>query len=82
MSAILYPDSNTPSSVLYFPVGTAFANSADIVGTTSIEFNWEDTFRQALPLDNAGIVVVLENSYGQEYTFMVQGQEVIFRWRR
>jgi class 3 adenylate cyclase len=78
VSAILYPESTTPSSVLYFPVGTDFSNSADIVGTTSIEFNWEDTLRQGLPLDNAGIVVVLENSYGQEYTFMVQGQQVIF----
>lgn len=46
-----------------------FDSSAQIV---------EDTFGQALSLDSAGIVVVLENSYGQDHTFVVDRQDVLF----
>ena len=75
VSEILHPDSDTPSSVLYFPVGNDFDASASIVGTTSVEFYWQNVFQQALPMDNAAIVVILENTHGQEYTFVVEGQD-------
>jgi len=78
VSEILNPSSTTPSSVLYFPVGNTFAATASIVGITSVAFLWEDTFRQALPVNTAGVVVVLENSHGQDFTFLVEGQDVVY----
>ena len=63
--------------VLYFPVFDAFVNGK-VVGAISAEFNWEDNFRYILPAHSKGIICVLENTCGQQFTYMIEGEDAVF----
>ena len=63
--------------ILYFPVFDSFSNGG-VVGAASVEFNWEDNFRNVLPAHAQGIDVVLESTCDQMFTYRVQGEHVEF----
>jgi len=63
--------------VLYFPVFDTFV-SGNVAGAVSAEFNWEDSFRYILPAHAKGIVCVLENTCGQTFTYVIEGEDVMF----
>lgn len=64
-------------AVLYFPVFDTFVGG-EVSGAVSAEFNWEDSFRYILPAHATGIVCVLENTCGQTFTYVIQGEDTVF----
>jgi class 3 adenylate cyclase len=64
--------------VLYFPVFDTFVDGSSVSGAVSAEFNWEDSFRYILPAHAKGIVCVLENTCGQTFTYVIDGEDAVF----
>lgn len=62
-------------AVLFYPVYES-AQSNNIVGSLGIDFSWRFLLEVGLTAHSDGIVIVLENSCGQEYTFKVINSKV------
>jgi class 3 adenylate cyclase len=63
--------------ILFFPVYES-SQSDIIAGSLAIDFSWKILFELGLTAESDGIVVVLENSCGQVFTFQVMGNQVEF----
>jgi hypothetical protein len=68
----------SPTSSLYFPVFDTPAdnNNKTIRGALTIEVDWESFFQKALHGLHEPVIVVLENSCGQIYSFEVIEEQV------
>ncbi len=62
---------------LFYPVYNS-SQSNEIAGSLAVDFSWKLLFEIGLSELSGGIVLVLENSCGQKYTFKVIGSEVVF----
>jgi hypothetical protein len=62
ITEMLSQDNKDTRGALYYPVFDGFSSGSRVVGTTSVEFEWADVFRQVLPADANVIMCVLENS--------------------
>jgi hypothetical protein len=82
-------DETEPFSDIYFPildnvadfVTVPKASSSDLgkfVGVFAMTFFWRDLIQDILPTDSNGIVVVLENSCGQTFTYQVNGPKTVY----
>ena len=71
---------NDPVSKLYFPVFNQLQKSPDqvISGALMAVIFWESFFLDILPPSSPPIDVVLQNTCGQEYTYEVIGQDVMY----
>ena len=76
ITEVLSHDSKESRGTLYYPVFDGFYDDPRVVGATSVEFTWEDTFRHVLPADSKAILCVLENSYGQQHSYRIEGEDV------
>ena len=76
ISQVLYQNGDPKCrGVVYYPVFDAF-DGATVVGATSSEFNWGESFGDALLSSAKAFVGVLERSQGQQ--FRVNGLSVSF----
>ena len=66
----------TPRSILFYPVLSDYI-SFRIVGLVGVEFSWEDYFG-LVPIRFNGIVLVLETTDDQVFTFKVDGGKAKF----
>ena len=66
----------TPRSILFYPVLSDYS-SLPVVGLVGVEFPWEDYFG-LVPIRFKGIVLVLETTDGQVFTFKVEGGKAKF----
>ena len=71
---------NDPVSKLYFPVFNRLqkGQANDIMGALMVVIFWESFLLDILPPGSPPIDVVLQNTCGQEYTYEVIGQDVIY----
>eukprot|EP00934_Nitzschia_sp_Nitz4_P008373 Nitzschia sp. Nitz4//scaffold11_size288233//227917//230241//NITZ4_000807-RA/size288233-processed-gene-0.251-mRNA-1//-1//CDS//3329534173//8363//frame0 len=61
-----------PVSDIYIPVFNSFDQNASLVALLSAGIYWQKYFENTLVEDYAGVVVVLENSCKQTYSFQVR----------
>jgi class 3 adenylate cyclase len=75
----IYERDNSPTSgvfaSLYFPV-FASSSSEKLAGSLSFDFTWEKLFTTSLPPNADGLTIVVENSFGQIFTYKVAGDLV------
>jgi hypothetical protein len=65
-----------PMSQVFFPIFDSFENDRSTVAVLSVLINWKLYFKNILPKNLRGIVVVLNDSCGSEYTYVINGEEV------
>ncbi len=63
-------------AVLFFPVFDVA--SSEVVGSLAVDFSWKLLFENDLTPRSEGVVIVLENTCDQTYSFKVSGGEVAF----
>lgn len=66
-----------PISQIVFPVFESFAIDASVVATISFWVHWGDYFDHILPQGMQGLILVLRDSCGGEYTYRLDGPDVI-----
>lgn len=66
-----------PISQIVFPVFDSFEANPKIVATLSAWIHWADYFDHILPQAMRGIILVVGDSCGGEYTYQVNGAEVV-----
>ena len=65
-----------PLSQVYFPVFDSFGDDRKTVTTMVGWVHWMAYFRDVLPENSKGIVIVLKDSCGGEYTYEINGELV------
>jgi hypothetical protein len=74
-----YPsDSEAPKSIVLEPIYADFQDTSPAVGHYLAVVEWANFFSDILHQGANGIVVVLKNSCGQVFTFVVNGSEVTY----
>jgi class 3 adenylate cyclase len=70
----IYNITNAPSSGIFFsffyPVFESLSNN-NLVGSLAFDMPWTNLFNKLLPENSDGIVIVLENTLGQMFTYQV-----------
>ena len=74
-----------PSSSLLYPIYDRLvvttptaSNRKQLVGYINAELPWHVYFENLLPINVEGVMLVLTNTCGQQYTYEINGHEVIF----
>jgi class 3 adenylate cyclase len=67
-----------PLSTLFYPIFDGYQEGSKIVGTLVVLQYWHELFANVLPTSADGIIVVLENTCKQAYTFQIKGEQVLF----
>lgn len=67
-----------PLGTLFYPIFDGYQEGSHLVGTLVVLQYWRELFVDVLPTTAEGIVVVLENTCNQTYTFQIDGDQVIF----
>ena len=62
------------TSTVVYPVFDAFTPDRRLAAILSTNIYWRMFFENALPEDATGVIVVLENTFGQQFTYRVDGQ--------
>jgi class 3 adenylate cyclase len=62
-----------PASNIYVPVFDSYGDDAVVVGVLSSFLDWHDFFEDILLKDDVGVVVVLENTCDQQFTYRLDG---------
>jgi hypothetical protein len=65
-----------PMSQVFFPIFDSFDEGRSSVAIMVAWINWMSYFKNLLPKNMRGIVLVLRDSCGGEYTFVINGEEV------
>lgn len=60
-----------PASDLYVPIFGTYNDDAPVVATLSAYVYWQGLFENVLRAEDIGIIVLLENSCGQEFTYEI-----------
>ena len=66
-----------PLSKVYFPVFNDFASDRKPVAIMLAWIRWLDYFANVLPPTLKGVVIVLQDSCGGEFSYMVNGEDVV-----
>ena len=69
---------STPLSIALQPIFEDFSDTSVVVGHYLAVIEWEFYFSRVLHQGAHGIVVILKNSCGQAYTFVVNGDQATF----
>ena len=67
-----------PASAIWYPLFDTFNDERNIMAMLSMTFRWDSVFTGSLPPNPNGIVVVVENTCEQTFSFEITGQEVIY----
>ena len=73
-----YVHEGEPITNLYYPIFDTFEVGRRVVGIYSASIFWHTYFRGLLPLHANGIVCVVENACGDEFTYIINGGEPCF----
>jgi hypothetical protein len=73
------PDVHEPHSFFIHPLYSSFGKNADVVGTLTALLRLEYLFAGTLPLQVSGLVTVLRDTCGFNYTFVLNGPEVVYK---
>jgi class 3 adenylate cyclase len=65
-----------PVSDLYMPIFDNYSEDKQLVGTLAAYIYWQVYFEDILPPNEKGVLVVLENSCDQQYSYVVNGHDV------
>ena len=71
-------DDNKPRSIALQPIFMDFDETSAVVGHYLAVIEWERYFSDVLHHGAHGVVVVLKNTCGQVYTFVIEGDESTF----
>jgi len=71
-------DTNKPRSILLQPIFSDFSETSSVVGHYLAVIDWEKYFSEVLHHGAHGIIVVLKNTCGQVFSFVVHGDEAFF----
>ena len=66
-----------PMSTVYVPVFNSFSPNRTAMGVLTATVHWASYFRGILPSSIQGVIVVLENSCNDTYTYQIDGEDVI-----
>ena len=73
------PTTEEPLAAILHPVFDSFDNtSRKVVGVITIRFEWKNFFENILPPDAGSLVVILNNTCGQAFTYEVDGNDATF----
>lgn len=64
-------------STVYVPIHNSFSENRTTVGVVRIIIHWARFFRNILPENIKGIIVVLDNYCDQPYTYEINGGDVV-----
>lgn len=67
---------NNPSSAMVYPVFDSFSQEKQVAGFLLVNLFWSVYFKDVLPEDSLGYIVVLENSHNQTFSYQVDGPHV------
>lgn len=67
-----------PLLFMYYPVFEHFGANAPTVAIISSTVYWGTYFEDILPENANGVVCVVENSFGQAFTYQINGKEATF----
>lgn len=67
-----------PLSTFFYPIFDGYEEGSKLVGTLVVLQYWHELFANVLPTSADGIVVVLENTCNQTYTFQINDEQVLF----
>jgi class 3 adenylate cyclase len=77
----IYKLNNIPSSgvvaSIFYPVFKTLT-SDEIAGSLVLDFSWLNFFNYILPPQSNGVVIVLENTLNQTFTYQIDGSSVSF----
>jgi hypothetical protein len=83
LSDFLYHDTSdyvfytTPRAALFYPI-YATTSRDQVVAVLDFEFPWESFWEDVLDEETAALVVVVESSCGRQFTFQVNGDDVVY----
>jgi class 3 adenylate cyclase len=75
---VMLNSTSGPLSALFYPIFDGYEAGSNLVGTLMVLQYWHELFANVLPTSADGVIVVLENTYNQTYTFQIDGEQVIF----
>jgi class 3 adenylate cyclase len=64
-----------PASKLFYPIYDGLSEGHNLVAVITAVVNWETYFQNILPPHTTGVIVVLENTCDQVYTYSIDGEE-------
>eukprot|EP00934_Nitzschia_sp_Nitz4_P007367 Nitzschia sp. Nitz4//scaffold210_size37948//27282//29775//NITZ4_007693-RA/size37948-augustus-gene-0.20-mRNA-1//1//CDS//3329541939//7357//frame0 len=67
-----------PASDLYMPVFDTFGDNANLVGAISAFIFWQVYLENVFSVDEATVLVVLENTCNQTFSYKVDGMEAMY----
>jgi class 3 adenylate cyclase len=67
-----------PLSPLIYPVFDGFGPNKQVVGVLFSFLYWRFLLSEILPRGINGVICVVENSFGQQYTYVINGEEAVF----
>jgi hypothetical protein len=67
-----------PFTFITYPVFDSFAEDRNFSGALATNIYWKVFFRNILQPSAMGIICVLENSYNQSFSYLVEGPEAIY----
>lgn len=67
-----------PITYVFFPVVSNFTTSAEVAGYVSMQLLWETFLNRYLEPSENGVVVVLQNTCGQAYTYELSAGGISF----
>ncbi|CAB9504323.1 Receptor-type guanylate cyclase gcy [Seminavis robusta] len=63
-----------PIATMYYPIFDGYGQDKEVVASFLCTVYWRTYFDGLLPPGSDGIIVILENTCGQQYTYQVDGQ--------
>jgi class 3 adenylate cyclase len=73
------PDVHEPHSFLIHPLYSNFGKTTEVVGTLTALLRLQYLFAGTLPLQVSGLVTVLRDTCGSNYTYVLNGPEVVYK---
>jgi class 3 adenylate cyclase len=70
--------SDDPISAMYYPVFSSFSENKTLVGLLGAELVWTYFFENTLPDSASGIICVVDNACGQQFTYRIDGENAAF----
>lgn len=68
-----------PTSTLAYPVFDSFnVDDREVVGTLGLNLNWRTIFSRTLPSNVVGVYCIIQNTFNQTLSFIVDGSVVVY----
>lgn len=79
-------DHTEPYSDMWYPILESFTDNVtnpgepqeQVVGTVVVSYYWRDLLREILPQGSDGIIVVVENSCDQKFSYQINGPDTVY----